>query len=94
MTVLDLRTAREHGRGLQVYLKDSQVNDSAFPITPGTEVICQTIPQTALVILPVDSQLEYPAELTLREPDERRIDPGVDPTNIPLLTTESGGGTL
>lgn len=91
MTVLDIRQAREHGRGLQVYLKDSQVNDSAFPITPGTEVICQTIPGTALVLLPVDSQLEYPAELTLREPDERRIDPGVDPVNIPLLAADQRG---
>lgn len=83
MVLLDVREARDHGRGIQVYLKDSQVNDSAFPITGGDEVICQTIPGQALVLLPL-REFEYPRQMTLREPPRTSIDPGVDPANLPF----------
>jgi hypothetical protein len=84
VTLLDRRSTRAHGSGVDLYIKDRMARDSAFPFEPGTDVICQTIPNQAFVILPVDTEFRYPFDLRLREPDESRIDPGVDPANLPF----------
>lgn len=90
VTLLDARDTRAHGSGVDLYLTDRMARDSTFPFEPGATVVCQTVPNQAVVILPANTKLRYPVELTLREPSERRIDPGVDPANIPLLDTQGG----
>lgn len=90
MTLLDVRPARQQGSGIQLYLRDRMVSDSAFPLDQGADTICHVIPDTAIILLPADDPPDYPAAFTAREPGPGDVDPGVDTANIGLHTAESG----
>lgn len=90
MTLLDVRPTWPNGTGVQIYLRGRMVTDSGFPLDLGGDVICQTIPGKAVVLMPAGDPPAYPVDITAREPSERRIDPTVSPPDIGLHTTERG----
>lgn len=61
--------------GAQVYFREQFHDQPAFPLCPGRDefrAIC--VPAAdAIVLVDADRDLEYPLELTIRDPDSYRI---------------------
>lgn len=60
------RPLTANGRGGNLYLGAEFLRQLVCPLTPGEEITVQTIPHTAVVLLPEPP--EYPVEITVRDP--------------------------
>ena len=74
----ETRPLTENGRGGNLYLGAEFLRQLVCPLTPGSPVIAQTIPHTAVVLLP--GEPDYPVEITVHDPAQHQTTTRNPPT--------------